>query len=67
MEHFFPTPEVVVDSIKKAGGKVFIPHIFEYGDQAKEILNGLLKTVHVDGIECFYSKFTDEQRNRISK
>ena len=67
MEQFFPTPEEVADLIKKSGGKVFIPHIFEYGDRAKEILNGLLKTIYIDGIECFYSKFTVEQRNRISE
>lgn len=67
MEQFFPTPEEVTASIKKSGGKAFIPHIFEYGNRAEEVLNGLLKTVEIDGIECFYSKFTVEQRNRMSE
>ena len=67
MGQFFPTPKKVEELIKETGGKVFIPHIFEYKDRAKEILNGLLETINVDGIECYYSKFTVEQRNEMSK
>ncbi len=67
MEQFFPNPMEVENLIKSSGGQVFIPHIFEYKNLAKEILNGLLKTIHVDGIECFYSKFTVDQRNEMSR
>ena len=67
MGQFFPTPGEVEILIRESGGKVFIPHIFEYKEYAEEILNGLLKTIHVDGVECFYSKFTVEQRNEMSK
>lgn len=66
-EEFFPTPEEVVDLIKSSGGKVFIPHIFEYKDNAYKILHGLLNTIPVDGIECFYSKFTVDERNIMAK
>lgn len=67
MEKFYPTPQEVANAVKRTGGKVFIPHIFEYRSNAKEILLGLMNSIHIDGIECFYSKFTPEQRNVLSK
>ncbi len=54
-----PPVEKVVDAIRNAGGKVFIAHIFQYGDNAQMILDGLCACV--DGIECYYPTFSKEQ------
>lgn len=56
-----PKPKDVVDVIHKAGGLAFIPHVFIYGENSNKVLNALTKNHLVDGIECYYSKFSDEQ------
>lgn len=43
------------------GGKVFLPHIFEYNDNSKKILDFILNNYHIDGIECYYTTFNNEQ------
>lgn len=40
---------------------VFIPHIYIYGNKSLEILNTLIKNYEIDGVECYYSHFTDKQ------
>ncbi|MBR6033722.1 MAG: PHP domain-containing protein [Clostridia bacterium] len=56
-----PKPKDVVEVIHKAGGLAFIPHVFVYGENSNKVLNALTKDHLVDGIECYYSKFTAEQ------
>lgn len=56
-----PDVKVTADLIHKAGGLVFIPHIFAYGNNSKTILEKLLNTGYIDGIECYYSDFTLKQ------
>lgn len=67
LKEYYPTLEKVIEAIKSAGGKVFIPHIFEYKDNARKILTGLLSTGKIDGLECFYSKYTPEQMEKLNK
>lgn len=42
-------------------GKVFLPHIFEYKDNSKKILDFILDNYSIDGIECYYTTFSKEQ------
>ena len=56
-----PSVKEVINLIKKAGGLVFIPHIFQYEENAELILNELVNNYEIDGIECFYSSFSKEQ------
>jgi len=58
-----PCAEKVIAVIHEAGGKVVLPHIFQYEENAKLILDGLLKDLN--GIECFYPGFTPEQSNML--
>lgn len=51
----------VIDLIKSAGGLVFIPHIFIYGNNSMKFFNHLTQNYKIDGIECYYSLFNDEQ------
>ena len=45
------------------GGKVFLPHIFEYKDNSQKILEFILDNYVIDGIECYYTTFSKEQSN----
>ena len=57
-----PNAKLVSDEIRKLGGKVFLAHLFTYPlRNYKEYLDSLIKEDIIDGIETYYSKFTDEQ------
>jgi hypothetical protein len=65
MDGLFPSLENIYNTIKNAGGLVFIAHIFNYGDKALGVLEHLTRNFKIDGIECYYSKFTNEQTNYL--
>ena len=56
-----PKPKDVVDIIHEAGGLAFIPHVFIYGENSQKVLDRLTQNHMVDGIECYYSKFKEDQ------
>lgn len=58
---FYPTIDKVINLIKHAGGLVFIPHIFIYGDNSMKFFDILTQNHQIDGIECYYTLFTNEQ------
>ena len=58
-----PSAREIIEIIKQAGGKVFIPHIFMYGNDSIPFLEGLTKEFEIDGIECWYPKHTKEQED----
>ncbi len=59
--HGYPSYDKAIELIKMCHGKVFIPHIFQYGEISKEILAEMLQTGEIDGIECYYPTFSLEQ------
>lgn len=63
----FPSIKEVIDLIKRAGGLVFIPHIYVYGENAIPFLNELVQNYDIDGIECYYSLFTKQQNEFLLK
>lgn len=65
MDDLLPSFEIASDLIKKSGGLIFIPHIYEYRDNSNAILEYILKHYKIDGIECYYTTFTDEQHYNI--
>ena len=62
-----PSVQNVINVIRKAGGYVFIPHIYQYEENADRILDELIKNYDIDGIECYYSTFTGEQIEYLKK
>lgn len=57
-----PQAKEVSKIIRDAGGKVFIAHLFKYQIQNHiEFLNNLVKDDIIDGVEVYYSAFTDNQ------
>jgi predicted metal-dependent phosphoesterase TrpH len=65
MDDFVPNFEVASNLVKKCGGLVFLPHIYEYKDNADIILNFILDNYKIDGIECYYTTFTEKQHSTI--
>ena len=56
-----PDCTTIINLIKEAGGLVFVPHIYIYGENSNMILEELTNNYNIDGMECYYSHFTDEQ------
>ena len=67
MDDFVPNFETASNLVRQTGGLVFIPHIFEYKKNAEPILNYILENFNIDGIECYYTTFTQEQHDRLTK
>lgn len=58
---FYPKYAEVMQLIKDCDGLVFIPHIYQYAKMSDSILQKLLESNVIDGIECFYPTFSPEQ------
>ena len=67
MDDLVPDFETASNLVRQAGGLVFIPHIFEYKKNAEPILNYILDNFDIDGIECYYTTFTQDQHYRLLK
>ena len=65
MEDLVPDLDTAIDIVKESDGLVFIPHIYEYRDNTKKVLDYILKNGRLDGIECYYSSFTNEQHEHL--
>lgn len=62
MDDIVPDFDTAANAIRKSGGLVFIPHIFEYRENSEKILKYILEKCEIDGIECFYTTFSEEQK-----
>ncbi len=65
----YPSPAKTVEKIHEAGGLAFLAHVYEYKwvDNKIEYIKQLVKDSKIDGIECYYTKFTDEQTRELIK
>ena len=65
MDDMVPDLDTAINLVKESGGLVFIPHIYEYRDNTPKVLNYILKNGRLDGIECYYTTFTEEQHEYV--
>ena len=65
MDDFVPDFNTAANLVREAGGLVFIPHIFEYRENSERILNFILENYKIDGIECYYTTFSQEQTKKL--
>lgn len=63
----FPDVQTVINLIREAGGLVFVPHIYIYGENSEKIFKFLNENCEIDGYECYYSRFTKEQTDFLLK
>lgn len=62
----YPTAKTVSEIIHQNGGKVFLAHLFVYNlENPLEFLQKIASSGIVDGIETYYSKFTDKEIKEI--
>jgi 3',5'-nucleoside bisphosphate phosphatase len=65
-DKLFPDLNEVAKLIKAGNGLCFLAHLYQYGiGDDIEFLNRLRKEIKLDGLECYYSYFTDEQTSTI--
>lgn len=63
---FRPPYREVIDTIHKAGGKVFLAHPFEYKiPDTIKFIDDLRKEAELDGIECFHPSSADDNKKDI--
>ena len=59
---------IIIDLIHKAGGMAFLAHPFVYPiDNTLEKLEEFVNEYNIDGIECYYSLFTNNQISQLEK
>lgn len=58
---FYPSLEIVLNIIKDSNGLSFLAHPYIYSKNIINCLENMLKEYPFDGIECFYTTFTDKQ------
>ena len=65
MDDIVPDFETAANLIRECGGLVFVPHIYEYRQNAEKILEFIIGNYKIDGIECYYTTFTEEQTQAL--
>lgn len=65
MDDIVPDFETASKLIRDCGGMVFLPHIHEYKSNSIKILNYILDNYNIDGIECYYTTFSEEQHKTL--
>lgn len=63
----YPTLEQTIQAIKNCSGLVFMPHLFIYKwvENKEEFIEELVNNYEIDGLECYYTEFTEEQTKYI--
>ena len=63
----YPSPAQTVEEVHKAGGVAFLAHVHEYKwiENKIEYIKDFVKDSNIDGIECYYSNFTEEQTKEL--
>lgn len=65
---FKPKIEEIIDVIHSSGGIAFLAHPFQYKfDDIEDFLDKIYNETDLDGVECFYTTFTDVQNNYIKE
>ncbi len=65
----YPSLEQAIDGIKFSNGYAIMPHIFIYKwvleEDKKDFVEELIKKYDIDGFECYYPDFSEEQKKYI--
>lgn len=63
---YVSTLEEVIKEIHNAGGLAFLAHAYIYNfENPKNEIENIIKTTDIDGLECQYPLFTEDQRQEI--
>lgn len=63
---FKPSINKIIDIIHKAGGVAILAHPYQYKfNDTEEFLDNLIKETEIDGFECYYTLFSDDQTSYL--
>ena len=60
-----PSLKEVLEMVHRSGGKAFLAHTFVYSQKFINKLEKVLDDYDIDGVECYYSTFTQEQTDYL--
>lgn len=64
----FSKPEEIIQAIHQSGGLAFLAHPFIYPfEDKKKTIEQIIKSYDLDGLECYYTLFTEEEKQWIAK
>lgn len=63
----YPTVKQTIQKIHECGGKAFLAHafIYKWAENKEEFIMDVINNYGIDGVECYYSKFTEENISMI--
>lgn len=61
----FPSLAKSIEMIHQAGGVAFLAHTYAYSPNIANDLLNIIEKYPLDGLECFYTTFTEEQSNYL--
>lgn len=61
----FPSLDKAIAMIHASGGLAFLAHTFAYSPNIVDELLNIIDNYELDGLECFYTTFTEEQSNYL--
>ena len=63
----YPTLEQTIEAIHECGGLAFMPHLFIYKwvEEKTKFIEDIVSNYDIDGLECYYTDFTEEQTNYL--
>lgn len=59
--NFYVKPQIIIDFVKKTGGKIFLAHLFEYNLKDPLALLDDVKNWGISGNECYHPIFTKDE------
>ena len=63
---YYPSIKEIVDIIHENGGIAFLAHPYQYKfTDTESFLDKIYNEVALDGVECFYTTFSEEQTNYL--
>lgn len=65
----YPSVQEAIEAVKKCNGLVFLPHLFIYkwAEDIYSLIEEILSTYKVDGIECYHSEFNSDNIEYFKK
>lgn len=65
---YYKNIDETIEEIHKAGGLAFLAHGYMYPFEEKDkVIEEILKTTNIDGLECEYPVFSEEQRMKLKE
>lgn len=61
----YPPLEKTIDIIHEADGVAFLAHVYAYSPNISNDLITIIKNYDLDGLECFYTTFTQDQSRKL--